>query len=217
MSLTYAQLATAIQDYTENFEKSFVANIPTFVRQAEQRIYNLVQLPVQRQNSTATVTVGNRFLDTPSDFLSPYHMIFYNPSTGGQKFLLYKDLGWMREAFPDPTVTGMPSYYALFKQTSFMLSQTPDLAYTVELSYYYYPPSLVDVNPSTNTWLSANYDSVLLYGCLVEAYTYMKGEADLLTLYDTKFKEALSMLKTLSDGRDEQDTYRVQKTRQRVA
>ena len=215
MSMTLTTLTTAICDYVQSYETTFVNNIPGLIRQVEQQIYNMVQLPSQRKTQTGVMTVGTRFLTAPADFLSPYHMAITSPTTGEQSFLLNKDVSWIREAFPDPTSVGKPTYYGIFTQTSFILSRTPDVAYVTELSYYYYPESIVDA-ASGSTWLSLNYDAVLLYGCLYQAYVFLKGEPDLLGLYDNKFKEGLQMLKMLSDGRDRQDTYRTEQTRQKV-
>lgn len=212
MSLTYTELYNAIQQYTQTDETVFNANIDTFIRQAEQRIYNSAQLPAARKSTTSTLTINNRYLTTPTDFLAPFEMFLYG-SDGVYHSLLFKDVGWMREAFPDPTTTGLPDYYALFNSTTFLLSRIPALAYTAEVNYYGYPTSLVDVPTDTYTWLSEFFDSVLLYGCLVEAYIFLKGEPDLLAAYDTKYKEALQLLKTLVDGKDRIDTFRVLQTR----
>ncbi len=212
MPMTYAELSQAIQDYTQNTEATFVSNLPVFVRQAEQRIYNAAQMPAFRKSTTSTLTPSNRYLTAPTDFLAPFEMSVYG-SDGVYHNLLFKDVGWMREAFPDPTVTGVPDYYALYNATTFLFSRTPDIAYTAEVHYFGYPTSLVDVNSGTYTWLSEFFDSVLLYGCLVEAYIFMKGEPDLIATYDTKYKEALQLMKTLGDGKDRIDTYRILQTR----
>jgi hypothetical protein len=221
--MNYTQLYDAIQNYTENAETTFLANIPTFVKQAEQRIYNIVQFPSLRKSSTGVTTTSNRYLSCPGDFLSAYSLAVIDGS-GAYSFLLNKDVDYIRQAYPSPTSTGIPKHYALFGPTvtgaiisnelSFILGPTPNAAYSVELHYYYYPESIVTTN---TTWLGDNFDSVLLYGSLVEAYTYMKGETDLLALYDRKFKEALALAKRLGDGLERQDAYRSGQYRQSVS
>jgi len=217
--VNYAALSTAIQDYTENYEASFVATIPTFVKQAEQRIYNTIQFPSLRQNVTGVTATGNKYLACPTDFLSVYSMAVY--TTGGEySYLLNKDVNFIREAYPQPTDTGTPKYYALFgpqsaneAELTFILGPTPNAIYNVELHYFYYPASIVT---ASTTWLGDNFDTVLLYGSLVEAYTYMKGEQDMMALYDTKYKEALTLAKRLGDGLERQDAYRSGQYRQAV-
>jgi hypothetical protein len=215
MAMSLTTLKIAIKDYVQSYEDTFVNNLDDMIRQVEHEIYNIVQLPSQRKTQTGVMTLGNRFLTAPTDFLAPYHMAITDPVSGEQSFLLNKDLSWVREAFPNPTGVGKPTYYAIFDKETFMLSKTPDVAYAVELSFYYYPESIVDAGTGI-TWLSTNYDMVLLHGCLVHAYMFLKGEPDLLGFYDSKFKEGLQMLKMLSDGKDRQDTYRVEKVRQKV-
>jgi hypothetical protein len=225
--MNYTQLTAAICDYTQNFEQDFVANIPVFVRQAEQRIYNTVQFPSLRKNVTGLTTANNKYLSTPSDFLAVYSLAVVDP-TGAYEFLLNKDVNFIRQAYPTPTSTGLPKYYALFGPTttndptpvitnelSIILGPTPAAAYTVELHFYYYPESITTV-ASGQTWLGDNFDSVLLYGALVEAITFMKGEADLVTLYNTKYTEALALAKRLGDGMERQDAYRSGQYRQPV-
>lgn len=209
--MNYAALSQAIQDYCQNTESSFVANIPTFVEQAEQRIYNQIQFPSLRKNVTGSVTTNNKYLSCPADFLSVFSLAVID-SDGSYKYLLNKDVNFIRESYPTPTSTGVPEYYALFgpqtadpNELSFILGPTPDSAYTVELHYFYYPTSIVTAGTS---WLGDNFDSVLLYGSLVEAYTFMKGETELLAMYDGKYKEALSLAKRLGDGLERQDAYR---------
>jgi len=217
--VNYAALSTAIQDYTENYEASFVSTIPTFVKQAEQRIYNTIQFPSLRQNVTGVTATGNKYLACPTDFLSVYSMAVY--TTGGEySYLLNKDVNFIREAYPQPTDTGTPKYYALFgpqstneAELTFILGPTPNAIYNVELHYFYYPASIVT---ASTTWLGDNFDTVLLYGSLVEAYTYMKGEQDMMALYDTKYKEALTLAKRLGDGLERQDAYRSGQYRQAV-
>jgi hypothetical protein len=214
--MNYTQLSTAIQDYTQNFEGDFVANIPLFVQQAEQRIYNTVQFPSLRKNVTGSVSTGNKYLSCPSDFLSVYSMAVIDV-TGAYEYLLNKDVNFIRQAYPNPNDTSIPKYYALFGPTvagatisdelSFILGPTPDAAYNVELHYYYYPES-ISVAADGQTWLGDNFETVLLYGSLVEAYTFMKGEADMMALYDGKYKEALALASRLGDGLERSDAYR---------
>jgi len=183
-----------------------------FIAQAERRIYNAVQLPSLRKNVTGSATASNKYLQCPTDFLSVFSLAVISPTTGAYTYLLNKDVNFIREAYPKPTSTGAPKYYALFgprsdneAELTFILGPTPDAAYSTELHYFYYPESIVT---ASNTWLSDNYDPVLLYGTLVEAYTYMKGEQDMVLLYNTKFGEALVQLKRLGDGLERQDAYR---------
>lgn len=222
--MTYTELVAAIEAYTQNYEQDFVANIPVFVAQAEQRIYNSVQFPALRKNVTGTTTASNKYLSAPNDFLSVYSIAVVD-AAGTYEFLLNKDVNFIRQAYPTATATGLPKYYALFGPTvnvsavtdelSFLLGPTPDADYAIELHYYYYPESIT-VAADGRTWLGDNFDSVLLYGSLVEAYTFMKGEADLVTLYDGKYKEALAMAKRLGDGMERQDAYRSGQYRQAV-
>jgi hypothetical protein len=222
--MNYAALSAAIQAYTENTEADFVANIPVFVQQAEQRIYNSVQFPSIRKNVTGVTTVNNKYLQCPLDFLAVYSMAVID-ATGAYEYLLNKDVNFIRQAYPVPTDTGIPRYYALFgpavsgvtisDELSFILGPTPDSSYSVELHYYYYPESIT-VAADGQTWLGDNFDSVLLYGSLVEAYTYMKGEQDMMTLYNQKFMEALALAKRLGDGMERQDAYRSGQFRQKV-
>ncbi len=217
--MNYTQLKAAIIAYTENQDASFEAEVPVFVKQAEQRIYNSVQFPSLRKNVTGNTTVNNKYLACPADFLAPYSMAVID-ATGAYEYLLNKDVNFIRQAYPTPTSTGIPKYYALFgtqtndpNELSFILGPTPAASYGVELHYFYYPESIVDAGTS---WLGDNFDSVLLYGSLIEAYTYMKGEQDMLTLYNQKFMEALSLAKRLGDGMERQDAYRSGQFRQKV-
>jgi hypothetical protein len=225
--MNYTQLTAAICDYTQNFEQDFVANIPVFVQQAEQRIFNTVQFPSIRKNVTGTLTASNKYLSAPGDFLAVYSLAVID-ATGAYEYLLNKDVNFIRQAYPTPTSTGLPKYYALFGPTttnsappvitnelSFILGPTPAAAYSVELHYYYYPES-ISVAASGQTWLGDNFDSVLLYGALVEAITFMKGEADMVQLYNTKYTEALALAKRLGDGMERQDAYRSGQYRQAV-
>ena len=207
--MNYSELTTAIQDYTEN---TFSATeLATFVKQAEQRIYNSIQFPSLRKNVTGTATIGNKYLNCPNDFLSSHSLAIVDGS-GAYEYLLNKDTNFIRQAYPTPTSTGTPKYYAIFgpqsgdpDELTFILGPTPDANYTVEMHYYYYPNSIVTAGTS---WLGDNFDSVLLYGSLVEAYTFMKGETDLLQLYNAKYNEALQLAKRLGDGLERQDSYR---------
>jgi hypothetical protein len=309
--MTYTELQAAICDYTQNFDQDFVSNIPVFVQQAEQRIFNTVQFPSIRKNVTGVTSTNNKYLSCPDDFLAVYSLAVYpttittntytdgvswtssslnaglliffgasaallaqisqikygdavvvngtgyvaaapsganaivltTPTTlfdpittvaltttedGVYTYLLNKDVNFIREAYPNPTSTAIPKYYALFGPTTtnaappvitdeltFILGPTPNAVYNVELHYYYYPESL-SVAADGRTWLGDNFDTVLLYGSLVEAITFMKGEADMVALYDGKYKEALGMAKRLGDGMERQDAYRSGQYRQAV-
>ena len=221
--MNYAQLVVAVSDYTENtFE---TVDMDTFIQQAEQRIYNTVQFPSLRKNVTGATTDGNKYISCPDDFLAPYSLALVD-ADGNYEYLLNKDVNFIRQAYPNPNDKALPKYYAIFGPTttsatppaltnelSLILGPTPDASYVVELHYYFYPESIVTAG---TTWLGDNFDSVLLYGTLVEAYTYMKGEADMLTLYNTKYNEALAMAKRLGDGMERQDAYRSGQYRQAV-
>lgn len=223
--MNYTQLTAAICDYTQNFDQDFIDNIPVFVKQAEQRIYNTVQFPSLRKNVTGVTTTNNKYLSAPSDFLAVYSLAVID-GTGAYEFLLNKDVNFIRQAYPTPTSTGTPKYYALFgpsttndaspiitNELSLILGPTPNAVYSVELHYYYYPESIVTAD---ETWLGDNFDSVLLYGSLVEANTFMKGEADMTALYNGKYTEALALAKRLGDGMERQDAYRSGQYRQAV-
>jgi hypothetical protein len=307
--MNYTQLSATISNYTENTEANFLAEIPVFVQQAEQRIYNSVQFPSLRKNMTGTVTSQNKYLSSPPDYLATYSLAIYPVGGGNYTYLLNKDVNFIRQCYPNPTDYGTPKYYALFGPTvsgssitnelTFILGPTPDTAYTAELHYYYYPESIVQTPVATlgtitggssytngtylnvsltdgsgtgavanivvsgnavtsvtltqggtgyvvgntlsataaslggtgasfsvpvatvgnalgTSWLGDNFDSVLLYGSLVEAYTYMKGEADMMQLYNQKYMEALSLAKRLGDGMEREDAYRSGQYRQKV-
>jgi hypothetical protein len=186
--------------------------IDTFIYQAEQRIFNSVQLPDLRKNVTGQSTTGNKYLNVPSDWLATFSLAAIDPVTGAQSYLLNKDVEFIRECYPVPTVTGLPKYYAIFDDTTFILGPTPDVDYNMELHYFYYPISIVN-SPSGTSWLGDNFDSVLLYGSLLEAYTFMKGEADVIQNYMARYNEALMMLKQLGEGKNRQDTYRTMQAR----
>jgi hypothetical protein len=303
--MNYAELSAAIQAYTENTEADFVANIPVFVQQAEERIFNSVQFPSLRSNVTGVTTTNNKYLQCPTDFLAVYSLAIISAS-GEYEYLLNKDVNFIRQAYPQPTDTGIPRYYALFgprsdnpTELTFILGPTPDAAYGAELHYFFYPPSIVQspvatlgaitggsaytagtyfdvpltggsgsgalatitvaggavtavtitdgglqygvantlsaaaaniggtgsgfsvpvasvTNAGGTSWLGDNFDPVLLYASLVEAYTYMKGEADMMALYNQKFMEALALAKRLGDGMERQDAYRSGQFRQKV-
>ena len=230
--MTYNELFETIKGYTENdfpntqYGDPTAANvnftskeqIDTFIKQAEQRIYNSVQFPSIRKNVTGPTTPNNKYLAGPGDFLAVYSMAVIDPVTGEYEYLLNKDVNFIRAAYPSPTATGKPYYYALFGPTttsstppvitnelSFILGPTPDAIYDIELHYYYYPESIVTAN---TTWLGDNFDSVLLYGCLLEAYTYMKGEPDVIAGYQKRYDEAMILAKRLGDGMERTDAYR---------
>jgi hypothetical protein len=271
--MNYTQLSAAIQAYTDNTDASFIAEIPTFVRQTEQRVYNAVQIANLRKNMTGVLQTGNKYLSCPNDFLSSYSLAVYlAPSTtatgssgsftitvtsalnisagmyvsgtgiatgavvtvvngttitlsiantntvsgtvtfqGEYIYLLNRDVNFMRQVYPNPLYQDTPKYYAIFgpqsndvNELTFIVAPTPNAQYGAELHFYYYPESIVTAGTS---WLGDNFDSVLLYGSLLEAYTYMKGEQDLMALYDVKFKEALGLLKNLGDGKQRGDAY----------
>jgi hypothetical protein len=183
--------------------------INTFIQQAEQRIFNMVQLLDLRKNVTGIVTTNNRYLSVPTDWLANFSLAVID-GDGNYEYLLNKDVSFIRQSFPNPSDTGLPTHYAYFDENSFILGPTPDANYAVELHYFYYPPSIVTAG---TTWLGDNFDSVLLYGSLLEAYTFMKGEADVMGVYQQRYDEALSMLKQLGEGKNRQDMYRTQQVR----
>jgi len=219
--MNYSQLSAAIQSYTENtFPETYLysnatvspqTQINTFIQQAEQRIYNSVQFPSLRRNVTGFTTTNNKYLACPADFLATYSMAVV-AADGSYEYLLNKDVNFIRQAYPQPTDTAIPKYYALFgpsysnsTELSFILGPTPNATYTMELHYFFYPESITTSNTS---WLGDNFDSVLLYGSLVEAATFMKAEADMVALYNGKYMEALALAKRLGDGLERSDSYR---------
>jgi hypothetical protein len=236
--MNYATLFSTIQGYLENDFPSFTGasstgsgtasfsakqQIDTFIQQAEQRIFNSVQFPSLRKNVTGTTTNGNKYLSSPSDFLAVYSMAVIYPTTGEYEYLLNKDVNYIRAAYPNPATTGTPKYYALFGPTTtntnppvptneltFILGPTPNASYSVELHYFYYPESIVTAG---TTWLGDNFDSALLYGSLVEGYTFMKGEADVIANYNKRYEEAMILAKRLGDGMERRDAYRSGQTR----
>ena len=208
--MNYAQLVSAIKGYAENdfpaTAGSFTSTdqVNTFIKQAEQRIYNSIQFPAIRKNSTGTTTSGNKYLATPADFLSSYSLAAIDGS-GNYEYLLNKDVNFIRSAYPKATDSGIPAYYALFDDNTFILGPTPDAAYTMELHYYYYPASIVTAGTS---WLGDNFDSVLLYASLLEAAAFMKSDVDTIKNYTDRYNEALLLAKRLGDGLDRSDAYR---------
>jgi hypothetical protein len=229
--MNYSELFIAVKGYLENDFPSTVftdsagsssssaaaltstEQVNIFITQAEQRIYNTIQFPSLRKNVTGTLTASNKYLACPSDFLAVYSMAVINTDTS-YTYLLNKDVNFIREAYPTPTDTGTPAYYALFGPVStneaeltFILGPTPDAAYSMELHYFYYPQSITTTASGT-TWLGDNIDSVLLYGALVEGYTFMKGEADMIAIYEKKYQDALMLAKRLGDGMERRDAYR---------
>lgn len=218
--MTYNELVTAVQDYCENVFATVDMN--TFIRQAEQRIYNTAQPSNLRKNVTGSLTSGNKYLAAPSDFLSTYSLAVYSAAgTGDFLYLLNKDVNFMREAYPNPATTGKPKHYAIFgpqsndvNELSFIVGPTPDASYTAELHYYYYPESIVTAGTS---WLGDNFDSVLLYGTMCEALTYMKGEPDMIKLYQDRYVQAIALYKNLADGKQRMDAYRDGQVRVQVS
>jgi hypothetical protein len=202
--MNYAELVAAIESYPENFEQSFIDNIPNFVRQAEQRIFQMVQPPVLRRNVTANMTTGNKYLDAPPGFLAVYSLSVIT-SDGSQYFLINKDVNYIREAFPRPSETGIPTHYALFDDNTFIMGPAPDQDYGTELHCFVYPPSIVDAGSS---WLGDNFEAALLYGALIEAAVFMKEEADVVNMYRTGFESAMAQLADLTDGKERRDAYR---------
>jgi len=207
MSLNYAQLVVQIQDFTEN--TFTVTDINNFIQQAEQRIYNTVQLPALRKNVTGTLSVGNKYLAMPSDWLSTFSLaiVLDNATDPEYFYLINKDVNFIRESYPHTSSAyySQPHHYAVFNSTSFIVGPTPDANYPAELHYFYYPESIVTAGTS---WLGNNFDSALLYGSLLEAYTFMKGEKDVLDNYRVRYDEAMFLLKQLGDGKDRQDAFR---------
>jgi hypothetical protein len=203
--MNYTELTAAIKDYTNNTNTEFTAAIPTFVKQAEQRIYRSVNLPVNRKNVAGTLTDGNAYLTMPTDptFLFPFSLSI--TSSSNQIFLLNKDANFIRSTYPNASTEGTPKYYGVFDSTTFIVGPTPDADYVTELHYYYMPNSIVT---DSTSWLGSNADTVLLYGSLVEAYTYMKGDADMMQLYQQRYGEALGLLKSQAEGRMTGDEYR---------
>ena len=206
MSFTYTTLKQSIQDWTENDETTFVNEIDFFIKNAEERIFKLVDLDYFRKNVTGTMTADNKFLQKPSDYLATYSLSYVNASNENV-FLLQKDVNFLQEYTADPTTTGSPIYYASFDVDNFIVAPTPSTGFAVELHYYYRPASLT-TDDSGSTWISTNAPDALLYACLVEAYTFMKGENDVLQLYNNRFGEAIQRLKLYAEGQENLDSYR---------
>jgi hypothetical protein len=204
MAWTYTTLKNAVKDYLENDETTFENSLATIIVQAENRILKSVQLPDFRKNTTGTMTSGNAYLSTPTDFMAPYSLALDN---SGYEFLLFKDVNFIREAYPVASTTATPKYYALFDDDSFILGPTPNSGYSVELHYFYKPTSITASGDGTS-WLGDNAETVLFYGCLVEGYTFMKGEPDLLAAYEKQYQEAVMKLKALGEGYSTTDSYR---------
>tara|TARA_B100001093_G_scaffold490710_1_gene530031 strand:+ start:7139 stop:7786 length:648 start_codon:yes stop_codon:yes gene_type:complete len=207
MSYTYATLKQAIQDYTENTETSFVTNLPVFIRSAEERILKSIQLNLFRRNASGTMSQGNKYLRMPTDFLAPYSLSY--TSSSEEVFVEFKDVSFIQTYNPDSTVTGLPKYYASFDVSNFILSPTPNASFTAELHYLYRPASITAGSDSGTTWLSENADLTLLYGSLIEAYIFMKGEQDVMGMYDKRFQESLIGLKLLGEAKETTQNYRV--------
>ena len=211
--MTYDELCTAIQDYVENSFSTTQLNL--FIIEAEQRIYNSIQLPDLRKNVTGVITQHNKYLQCPDDFLSVYSIAVIDPTSGDYTYLLNKDVNFIREAYPNPTSYGTPKYYAIFgpqstnvNELTFILGPTPDVQYDTELHYFYYPPSITSEESGGITWLGDNFDSALLYGCILEAYTFLKGDADIMTQYRQRYEESMNLLNNLATGKDRGDAYR---------
>lgn len=203
---TFGEFVTRIQDYAEYTETSFVDNIPTFIKNAEERIFYLLQLPFFKRNVTAAGSAGNRYLAMPSDFRAPLSLAVTDGS-GDISFLLNKDVSFMREVFPG-SVEGLPKFYGLFEDNTFILAPIPDISYTFELHYAFQPVSLTSGDNNTTTWLSINATDALFYGAMGEAYLYMKGDEDLLAKYEERFVIAIKRLQNLGEARDRKDIYR---------
>lgn len=210
MSFTYAQLKQAVQDYTENDETTFVTNLPIFIRAAEERILKNVQLTLFRKNVSANFTASDQFLAAPSDFLAPFSLS-YTDGDGDKEFLQFKDVNYIQDYNTDPSDTGAPRYYAVFDIDNFIIGPTPDANYVAELHYYYRPASLTVGAESGTTWLSENATMAILYGSLIEAYTFMKGEQDLVANYNQRFIEAINGMKMLGEAKETTEEYRVGK------
>jgi len=202
MALTYAELSQAVQDYCQTDEATFVTNMPRIVQQAEDRILNAAQLPFFRKACEGNLSINNAYLTLPTDYLSPYSLAVDNT---GYEYLSLKDVSLVREMYPVKAVTGVPKYYAVFSDTSFIVGPTPNMAYDIEIHYFYRPETIVT---ASTTWLGTNAESVLLYGCIVEGYTFLKGNPETMGMYDTRYMSALAELKDLAEGYSQTDNYR---------
>ena len=206
MTMTYGELKQAIQDYTENDETTFVNNLPLFIRLAEERILKSVQLNLFQKNQFGTMTTGNQYLAAPSDFLAPFSLSI--DVSCDAEFLLFKDLDFVQTYTPDPTTTGQPKYYAQFDVDNFILAPTPNANYTVDIHYLYRPTSITAGADSGTSWLSTNAEISLLYASLIEAYTFMKGDPNLMQMYNQRYMEGISRLKNLGEAQETIDEYR---------
>lgn len=215
MSFTYSTLKTAVEDYLESSETTFTNNLSTFIKESEDRIFKLVQLPEQRKNVQGTATTNNRFLACPDDFLAPMSLAIISSST--YDYLDLKHASFLKEYSPTTSVTGQPKYYSIYSQTSFALAPVPDANYTVELHYLYKPASLTSGSDSGTTVLSTDYPDALLYGSLVEGATFLKETPDVIANFEARFKEAVMRMKNLSEGRETKDEYRYDSLRTRVS
>ena len=207
MSFTYAQLKTAIQDYSDNSETTFVNHLNDFIKASEEKIFKSIDLDLFRKNVTSALTSSDQFLTVPSDYLASFSLQI--TTAGSESFLLQKDVNFLREYTPAATTTGLPKYYARFDIDNFILAPTPNSNYAIELHYYYRPTSLTAGSDSGTTWLSTNAPYALLYGSLIEAYTYMKGEPDVLQNYNGLYMQSLERLKDLGEARENTDAYKI--------
>ena len=214
MAYTFTTLKTAIEDYTQNTESTFVSQLSRFIINAEERILKECQLDVFRKSSQGSATSGNQYLSKPTDFLAQNSLSVIKSSS--KEFLLYKQVTALQDYTPNPTTTGTPKYYADWDNDTFLLAPTPDSSYTMELHYFYRPTSITATSDGTS-WLGTNAELAILYGSLVEAYTFMKGEADILQIYNGRFQEALQWLKNLGEGLQTRDQYRYDRVRRDVA
>ena len=225
--MNYAELLETIKGYCENdFPDTSFTNdvgelvsltsteqINRFIKQSEQKIYNSVQILALKKNVVGSLTLNNQYMRVPTDWLADFSLAVIHPTTGAYSYLLSKDVNYIREAFPNPTSTGTPTHYALFSDVSFIVGPPPDQNYEAELHYFYYPETIITAG---NSWLGDNYDSALLYGCLIEAHIFMKGEADMIALYEKMYLQSIGLLKNLADGKLREDTYRSGQYRQEV-
>jgi len=205
MAFTYTTLKQAIQDYVVSDEGTLITNLPIIVKQAEDRILNNAQLPNFRKNVIGRFSIGNKYLAIPADFIAPYSLAWYPVTTEQYTYLIFKEASFIYAAYPDATVTGDPKYYAIFDDNFFLIGPTSSGKPSAELRYFYRPASIVDASTS---WLGTNAESCLLYGCLLEAYTFQKGDPDVMEIYEKRYKEALQSLKVIAEGRNKTDSYR---------
>ena len=206
MSFTYDELKTTIQNYTENTETAFVNSLDTFIKNAEERILKITQLRVFRKNMESSLSPGNEYIELPDDYLAPFSFSFVKD--GRKEFLMFKDVNFIQSFNPNRLTTGAPRYYAQFDTENFILGPTPDEAYDVEIHFFYRPESLTVTGDDGTTWLSRNASVALLYGSLIEAYTFMKGEPDLIENYSRRFTEAMSRVKNFGEAQEVTDAYR---------